>query len=115
MDIKGTVGRLKPVLGGAVGGIVVAMIIAFSLNWIYTAGAMAESVRQAKIDVLTQVCENNAERYWTEEQNKKMADLEGWDNEQRSDLAKQFAPDLPNTGDLREDIIDACDEALEPA
>lgn len=115
MNVQGAIARIKPVLAGAVGGIAVAAIVAFSLNWIHTAGAMNENVRQAKIATLAQVCESSAERHWTQDQGMKMAKLEGWDNENRSKLAKQFAPKLPNDESFREDVIEACDEALQPA
>ncbi|MBK1668815.1 hypothetical protein CKO28_12315 [Rhodovibrio sodomensis] len=115
MNVQDTLTRLKPVVAGAIGGIVVAAIVAFSLNWVYTAGAMAENVHQAKVQTLAQVCEANAEKFWTQTKNMKMAKLEGWDNENRSELAKQFTPQLPNDASFHEDVVDACDDALQPA
>jgi len=106
---------LKPVLGGAVGGILVATVAAFSFNWIYTAGTLNEQVHQARVSSLAQICESNAEHYWTDEQGMKMAKLEGWGNDQRAKLANRFAPEVPNDSAYHEDVVDACGEALQPA
>ena len=85
------------------------------MNWIYTAGAMAENVHKAKVQTLSEVCERNAERFWTKEENMKMAKLDGWNNEKRNQLAKQFTPNLPDDSGFYEDVVDACDEARQPA
>jgi glutamine amidotransferase PdxT len=115
MKIQDTLAGLKPVAGGAVGGIAVAAIVAFSFNWIYTAGATTQKVHQAKVETLAEVCETKAERFWTKQEGMKMAKLDGWDNEQRNQLATQFTPELPDDDGIHDDVVDACDEALQPA
>lgn len=115
MDVADTLRRLKPVVGGALGGAAVLAIVAFSFDWVYTAGATERKVETAKVQTLAEVCESNAEHHWTKDENKKMAALDGWDNAHRAKLAKQFAPAVPQDAGYREQVIEACNEALEPA
>ncbi len=115
MSIGQTYERAKPWVGGALAGIAVAAVVGFSADWIYAAGTVESKVHNAKVDTLAQVCEMNAERYWTDEQGMKLAKLEGWDNDQRGKLAEKFAPSMPNPAKgLHADVVDACDEALQP-
>lgn len=119
MAIGQAIGRFfetaKPYLIGAGGGIVAAAIVAFSMNWIYTAGNTEEQVTQAKVAALAQVCEAKAHTYWTEQKGMKVAKLEGWGNEQREKLSKKFAPVVPNDNPFHEEVVEKCGDLLRPA
>jgi hypothetical protein len=114
MNIGEYVTTIKPYAGGAVIGAVGLAIVAFSADWVVTKGTMQENVKNAKISTLAQVCERTAENNW-KKQGRKLSELEGWDNDQRQELAKQFAPAVIESGEIREDIIDQCDDLLRPA
>ncbi|WP_161958813.1 hypothetical protein [Ferruginivarius sediminum] len=114
MNIRDSITSLKPyALGTAVGAVGIA-IIGFSADWIVTTGTMNEKVQAAKVSALAQVCETNALAHW-KEQGKKASALEGWDNDAREKLAKQFAPTTAKKADYQDEIVDQCDDLLRPA
>lgn len=117
MDIKDRLTALKPYAGGAIIGAIAITIVGFSADWVVTAGTLDKKVQSAKVDVLAQVCERSAAQAWQQDGNK-MTALEGWDNEHREQLAKKFAPVIApgsDTYDYRDEVVDRCDELLEPA
>lgn len=114
MNIGEYVTKLKPYATGAIAGAAALAIVAFSAGWVVTHGTMNQNIEKAKVSVLAQVCERSAADHWKNQGNK-LAELEGWDNDQRAKLAKQFAPTVVDAGEMREDVIDQCDELLQPA
>lgn len=117
MDMQRHLQTLKPVLAGAAGGVAVVAVFAFSMNWVYTAGSLQEQVNEARVSALSQVCEADAQHFWTDEKGMKVTKLEGWGNEQRQQLAQRFAPEvkIPSEDLYREDVVDACNDLLRPA
>jgi len=117
MDFKDRLNALKPYVGGAVIGAIAITIVGFSADWVVTAGTLDQKVQSAKVTVLAEVCEKSAAQAWKRDGNK-MAALEGWDNEEREQLAEKFAPVLADEAgkyDYRDEVVDRCDELLEPA
>jgi hypothetical protein len=115
MSIGNTIEKAKPYVGGALGGIAVAAVVGFSADWIYAAGTVETKVHNARVDALSEICETNAEQYWTKKKDMKLAKLEGWDNDKREKLADKFAPSLPKDAGYHSDVVSACDDALKPA
>lgn len=114
MNIGDMITSVKPYAVGAVIGAAVIAIVGFSANWVVTTGTMQDRIRETKVATLAQVCETNALAHW-KEQGKEISALEGWDNDARQKLAEQFAPTIADQADYRDDIVDQCDDLLEPA
>lgn len=114
MDIRETVGGFKPHLIGGVIGAIAVTVLGFSMDWVVSTGNMEQQVREARVNLLAQVCEVNAEAHWVDSGNE-LAALEGWDNEDRKNLASQFTPDIEGISAISEDVTDECDDALRPA
>jgi len=114
MSIGDTIEKAKPYVGGALGGIAVAAVVGFSADWIYAAGTVETKVQNARVGALSEICEMNAEQYWTKKKDMKLAKLEGWNNDKREKLADKFAPSVPKDADYHSDVVNACDDALRP-
>ncbi|MFC4350123.1 hypothetical protein ACFOW6_01065 [Fodinicurvata halophila] len=106
-------GQAKPyIIGGAI-GVVAAIIIEFSAGWVVTSGTMAEEVQSARTNVYATVCATNSIESWKDE-NRDMAELEGFSNDQRDALIERNMPVLADnaaTG-LADDIQDACEDKI---
>lgn len=114
MAIKDTYGRLKPYLAGAAIGAVAAVVIGFGSGWVVQASTMERNVHEAKVAVLAEVCQSNAVQHWRD-QGREMTALRGWRNEERKQLATQFAPSLADSEAIREAVVDSCDRLLRAA
>lgn len=110
MNIKDTIETAKPIAGGAIGGAVVVLAIAFGGGFVVTTNTMNETVRDARVMTLAEVCVGRANEYWLAEGNS-ADDLSGWRNEERTELAEQFLP-AGIDAELHEDITDSCGRML---
>lgn len=110
MNIKDTLESLKPVAGGAIGGAVVVLAVAFAGGFVVTTSTMDETVREARVMTLAQVCEGVANEHWLAQGNTAEG-LSGWRNEERTQLAQQFVPSGTDA-ELHEDISDTCGRLL---
>lgn len=106
--------RVKPYLVGGLGGAVAITIIGFSADWVVATGTMERQVQEARVAALAEVCEVNAEKHWADT-GKKVAALEGYNNEEREKLAERFTPHIKDFEQISEDVTDHCEEALRPA
>ncbi|WP_366658010.1 hypothetical protein [Fodinicurvata sp. EGI_FJ10296] len=110
MNIKDTMEAAKPIIGGAIGGAVVVLAVAFAGGFVVTTSTMNETVREARVMTLAEVCVGRANEYWLAEGNTAEG-LSGWRNEDRAELAEQFLP-AGIDADLHEDITDTCGRML---
>jgi hypothetical protein len=105
---------VKPYAIGTALGAVVALVIGFSADLIVTTTTLDDQVQSARVDAFAEVCERRAAAHWTG-QGKDLADLDGWSNDDREALAKQFTDGLSSDAGLDGAIQDRCAGLLEPA
>lgn len=110
MNIKDNIETAKPFVIGGVVGAVAALAIAFAGGFVVTTNAMNDTVREARIMTLAQVCQGVATEHWLAEGNTAEG-LSGWRNEERTLLAEQFVPAIADE-DLRGDISNTCGRLL---
>ena len=110
MNIKENIETAKPFVIGGVVGAVAALAIAFAGGFVVTSSTMNDTVRDARVMALAQVCQGVATEHWLAEGNS--ADgLSGWRNEARTALAERFVPTTADA-ELRADISNACGRLL---
>lgn len=103
--------KLKPFIGGAVVGIALAAVVAFSAGLIVTASSSARQVESARIDGQASICASLAQAH--REQIGDTADLSGYQaREARNELAKAFAVALRGTEAPDAAVVSACSDLL---
>lgn len=90
-DAKAKVVAARPYLIGGALGAVATVIIEFNAGWVVSNGTHNQALAEARINAVATVCFQQARANWTAEGGK-LADLEGWDNDERDELAKRFTP-----------------------
>ena len=104
--------KLKAYVGGAVIGAVVAVILAFSTDWVVTKSSMEKAVAETRIGVLSGICVADAKASWLTQTPK--PDYTGWANrDMRLQVAKQFAPVLPGKTEAAPEVVSECAEKIE--
>lgn len=103
--------KLKPFIGGAVVGVALAAIVAFSAGLIVTASSNARQVELARIDGQASICASLAQAH--RDQIGDTADLSSYQaREARDDLAKTFAVALRGADAADAAVISACSNLL---
>lgn len=104
--------KIKAYAVGAVAGVILAPVVAFSADWVVTTGTMNENMETAKIEQLATVCAMKAEQSWKDQASP--PDLYGWDKrEAREKLATEYAVVMPGQESAGEDVIDECADKIE--
>lgn len=114
MTMKNKIAGLKPYLGGAAVGAVAVIVLGFGSGFVVQTSTMNENVENAKVSILAEVCQQNALVHW-QEQGRETDGLRGWRNEERTQLATQFAPTLGDGESIRQAVINSCDRLLRSA
>jgi hypothetical protein len=103
--------KLKPFIGGAVVGVALAAIVAFSAGLIVTASSNARQVELARVDGQASICASLAQAH--RDQIGDTADLSSYQaREARDDLAKTFAVALRGADAADAAVISACSNLL---
>ena len=103
--------KLKPFIGGAVVGVALAAIVAFSAGLIVTASSNARQVELARVDGQASICASLAQTHRDEIGD--TADLSSYQaREARDDLAKTFAVALRGADAADAAVISACSNLL---
>jgi hypothetical protein len=108
---------VKPAAWGAVGGIVVVAIVAFSAGWIVTSGSAQESAqRQAEkavIAALTPVCVAKFRTETQEQQTTHLAALQDESSWQRGDyVEEQGWATMPGGTEPNDEVAEVCASEL---
>ena len=90
-DVKARAVAAKPYIICGVVGAVATVIIEFNAGWVVSNGSHQQALADTRINAVAAVCFQQARANWTAEGGK-LADLEGWDNDERDELAKRFTP-----------------------
>lgn len=111
MSVKQGLQKARPWLWGGAIGIVATLIVEFAAGWVVTTQTMQEKVAEAEVRVLANVCADRGRSYWTA-QGHEIKALEGWDNQQREQIAERFTPELEKV-DLQR-VTSRCGQILNP-
>ena len=103
--------KLKPFIGGAVVGVALAAIVAFSAGWIVTSSSSARQVETARVDGQASICASLAQTHRDEVGD--TADLSSYQaRETRDDLAQTFAVVLRGADAADAAVVKACSDLL---
>jgi hypothetical protein len=103
--------KIKAHAVGAIGGIILAPVVAFSADWVVTTGTMSENMETARIEQLATVCAIRAKQSWNQES---PPDLYGWDKrDAREKVAREYAVVMPEEESAEEDVIEECADKIE--
>ncbi|MEX0921389.1 MAG: hypothetical protein WD489_05955 [Rhodovibrionaceae bacterium] len=113
MTNKERLESFKPLIGGAVVGGILTLVVGFSAGWLVTGGTLAEEVRVAQVAAYGEVCAANSVADWRDS-GQAMAGLEGWDNRDAREMqAKRFMPVI--AAELTRDVQRACESGIQKA
>jgi hypothetical protein len=102
----------KPYLQGFMIGLIAAPIIGFSAGWVSTSGARDDAVETARIDTLSGVCAEAAQKSWAS-QNMDLAALKGYDNRaQREELITATMAGINMPEELVTKVSQSCSRTL---
>jgi hypothetical protein len=104
MNIAETIGHYA---AGALIGIVLMTIVAFSTGWVTLTRSMNERVERAQIEAFASICVYNSLASWVSE-GKKIEDLAGDSNREREALVELFVPATESVYGLENAIRSAC-------
>jgi hypothetical protein len=113
MALKDTIEKSKPFGVGIIAGIVLTLIVGFSMGWIVTAGTKDQAIRTVQVDRLSAICAAQAKNRW-QAQGEELTTLHGWQNrQQRETLATEVSTTLLVEEAIQRDVVWQCTRLLD--